>query len=77
MFLVGYMLDFGCLDVGFWLCGRWILVLWALDYGYMDVGFWLGGCLIWVIWSFDRRQNVTSNQHHTSFQRMIWTLLQR
>ena len=24
---VGWMLDFGCLDVGYWLCGRWILVV--------------------------------------------------
>ena len=35
------MLYFGCLDVGFWLCGRWSLIAWTLDFGYFDVGFWL------------------------------------
>ena len=38
------MLDFGGLDVGVWLCGRWILVVWILDSACMDIGFWLGGC---------------------------------
>ena len=34
-----WMLDFGCVDVGFWLFGRWILVVWTLDFDYVDVGF--------------------------------------
>ena len=33
------MLDFGCLDDGFWLCGCLILVVWTLDFGCGDVGF--------------------------------------
>ena len=40
------MLDFSCVNVGFWLCGRCILIVmklgldcWMLDFGCMDVGF--------------------------------------
>ena len=32
-------LDFGLVDVEFWLCGREILVGWMLDFGFMHVGF--------------------------------------
>ena len=45
------MLDFGCIDVGFWLCGSWILIAstlfliaWTLD--FIQLGeFWL--CRRW------------------------------
>ena len=43
---------FGCVDVGFWLFGRWILVVGTLDFGCGDVGFWLCGRWILVVWSF-------------------------
>ena len=33
----------GCLDVGFWLGGRLILVQWTLDLGLVDFGFWFYG----------------------------------
>ena len=39
---------FGCVDVGFWLFGRWILVVGTLDFGCGDVGFWLWGRWILV-----------------------------
>ena len=38
------ILDFGCVDVGFWMFGRWILVGWTLDFGLC--GHW-----IFVIWT--------------------------
>ena len=42
------MLDFGCLNVGFWLCGRCILVVKTLDVGCVDVAFG------WVdVWTLD------------------------
>ena len=44
--LIVWTLDFSCVDVGFdlvnvgiWLCGRWILVAWMFDFSCMDVGF--------------------------------------
>ena len=36
--------EFGCVDVEFWLCGRWNLVVLMLEFGCVDVEFWLGGC---------------------------------
>ena len=56
--LVGWMDDFGCVDVEFWLCGcwyfvcvdvrmwlfgRWILIGRMLYFGCENVGFWFGG----------------------------------
>ena len=41
--LVVWTLGFDCLDVGFWLYGRWILIGWMLDFGCLGVGFWLCG----------------------------------
>ena len=53
-------LDFGLVDVEFWLCGRWILVGWMLDFGLMHVGFdlvnvgiWFCGRWILVVWMLD------------------------
>ena len=53
-------LDFGLVDVEFWLCGREILVGWMLDFGFMhvgfdwvDVGIWLCGRWILVVWTLD------------------------
>ena len=44
---VGFLLcgdvNFGCVDVEFWLGGRWIFVDGMLNFGCVDVGFWLGG----------------------------------
>ena len=40
---IRWMLDFDCLGVEFWLCGRLILVVRMLDSGCVDVGFWLSG----------------------------------
>ena len=42
--LVVWIFNFGWLDVGFWLYGRWILDVSTLGFGYVDVGFWLYGC---------------------------------
>ena len=66
--MVLWTLDLGCLDVGVWLCGRWILVVWTLEYGCVDIGFCLYGRWILVGWMLDRCQNVTSIRHqkHTS-----------
>ena len=57
---VVWMLGFDCLDVGYWLCGCWILVVWmldlvvsTLDFGCVDAGFWLGGHWILVISTLD------------------------
>ena len=36
------------MDVGFWLCGRWILVGWMLDFGCVDVG-------VWFVWTLNFR----------------------
>ena len=47
------MLGFGCLDVGFWLWGRWILVVRTLDFGCDVVGFWLWGRWILVVGTLD------------------------
>ena len=47
LFLVGWV------DVGFWLFGRWISVLWTLNFGCLDVGFLLGGCWILVLWTLE------------------------
>ena len=35
-----WMLHFGCVGNGFWLCGRWILIAWTLDFGCLD-GCWI------------------------------------
>ena len=61
--LVGLMLDFSCLDIGFLFCGRWILVVyiyrrwtlagWMLDFGCLYDGFWLCGRWILVVWALD------------------------
>ena len=60
------MLNFDCMHVGFWLCGRksliawtlnygwfdefWILVVWTLFFGCVDAGIWLFGRWILVGW---------------------------
>ena len=41
--MVVWTVDFGCMDVGFWLIGRWNLVEWTLNFGCMDSEFWLYG----------------------------------
>ena len=41
------------MDVGFWLYGHWILVVWTLDLGCVDIGFWLYGRWILVVWTLD------------------------
>ena len=41
--MFSWTLDFGCMDVGFWMCRRRVLVMWTLDFGCMDVEFWLVG----------------------------------
>ena len=41
-------LDFDCGDVGFWFCGRWILVVGTLDFGCGNVGFWLVDVGFWL-----------------------------
>ena len=61
-------LDFGWVDVRFWLCRRWILVCvdiglllygrwvfvgWMLDCGCVDVGSWLYGRWILIGWMLD------------------------
>ena len=43
-----WSLDFGCMDVEFWLHGCWILVGWILNFGWLDDGFWSYRCLILV-----------------------------
>ena len=30
------MLDFGCMDVGFWPHRRWVLVIWTMDFDWVD-----------------------------------------
>ena len=52
------MLDFGCVDVGFWLCVRRTVVVSMLYFGCVDVGicslddgFRLDGCSILVVWT--------------------------
>ena len=37
------MLNFGWLDVRFWLYGCSILVVWMLNFGGLNVEFWLLG----------------------------------
>ena len=61
------------MDVGFWLGGCCILVVWMLDLSCVEDGFWLYGCWILIVWTLDRRQIVTSNRHqkHTTVQRQI------
>ena len=44
---------FGCVDVGFWLFRRWILVVGTLDFGCGVVGFWLCGRWILVVGTLD------------------------
>ena len=44
---------FDCVDVGFWLFGRWILVVGTLDFGCGDVVFWLWGRWILVVGTLD------------------------
>ena len=39
-------LDFVCIDIGFWLGGCWILVVWTLDFDYIDLKNL-------VVWTFD------------------------
>ena len=34
------------MDVGFWLCGRCILVVWTLDFGCLG-GFWI--LVVWTL----------------------------
>ena len=40
---------FGCVDVGYWLFGRWIFVGWTLDFGCVVVEFRFGGCWTLVV----------------------------
>ena len=41
---------FCCFDVGFWLFGRWILIVWAMNFDWVDVGFWLfEHCIVVVL----------------------------
>ena len=61
--LVMWTLDFGCIDVGFWVDGCWILVVWTMYFGCMFVGFWFDGCWILVVWTLDICENVTSNRY--------------
>ena len=56
------MLDFGCVDVGFWLygrwillCGRWILVVWTLDFVWVDVRFCCVDVGFWFVLTSDFR----------------------
>ena len=59
-----WTLDFSFIDVGFWLNGCWILVVWTIEFrlygrcisvvwtlyfGCLEVGFWLIGRWILVV----------------------------
>ena len=55
-----WTLEFGCLNVGFWLCGRcilvgvcWLLVGRMLFFGCLYFGFRLCGRWIWIALTFD------------------------
>ena len=37
MILVVWTLEFGCRNIGFWMCVQWILVAWMLDLGCLGV----------------------------------------
>ena len=45
--------DLIVLMLGFWLFGRWILVVGTLDFGCGDVVFWLCGRWILVVGTLD------------------------
>ena len=42
-----------CLNVGIWLIGCWILVVWIFDLDFLDALFWCCGRLILVGWMLD------------------------
>ena len=57
--LVVWTLDYGCVDDGFWLCGRWVWLcgrwnlVWTLNFGWVYARFWLCGRWILVVLTLD------------------------